>query len=512
MLANSSNHDSVQEGGQPLVSRFWHAMMESSNLLVSVKDGDGRYLYANPRFVRALGLEGRFQPGLGDAELFPEAVAAAIRNGDAAALSGGASAEAGAVREEHLALPGGARVFLASRTLLKEGERPAVIGKVALEVTGYRQAEADILASQALFKGILDLAVDAVISIDEHQRIILFNRGAEQIFGYKAREAIGQPLDLLLPPTAQATHGRHIGRFQEAAEPSQQMGARGAIHGRRQDGSIFPAEASISKVAINGRLTFTAILRDVTKAHEVEAAMKKLNVDLKHRALQLENANRELEAFSYSVSHDLRAPLRSIDGFSQVILEDYGHQLDSKGQDHLLRVRTASQRMAQLIDDLLSLSRLTRGEIHRETVDLSAMARAVIDELRRAEPGRDATVIIADGVVAHADPHLVRVVLGNLLGNAWKYTSQHATARIEFGAFDDTKGRRVCFVRDDGAGFDMAYVDKLFGAFQRLHGISQFPGSGIGLATVQRIISKHGGEVWGEGAIENGATFYFTLH
>jgi PAS domain S-box-containing protein len=228
------------------------------------------------------------------------------------------------------------------------------------------------------------------------------------------------------------------------------------------------------------------------------------------RTTELAMANRELEAFCYSVSHDLRAPLRSIDGFSQMLLEDHGDALSVEGRDYLQRVRAASQRMAQLIDDLLELSRLARSEVRREPVDLSALVRTIASELAQAQPQRRVTFAIAEGLVDNADPQLLRVMLENLVGNAWKFTAKHATARIEFGVRRESGGL-VYFVRDDGAGFDMAYADKLFGAFQRLHVASEFDGNGIGLATVERIIQRHGGRIWAEGAVEQGATFHFTL-
>ena len=224
----------------------------------------------------------------------------------------------------------------------------------------------------------------------------------------------------------------------------------------------------------------------------------------------LKQKTQELEAFAYSVSHDLRAPLRSIDGFSQALLEDYADRLDAAGQDYLHRVRAASQRMGQLIDDLLTLSRLTRREMRRQTVDLSGLAQAIVTELQQREPQRQVEFVIAEGLVAHGDEHLLRVVLENLLDNAWKFTAKHPRARIEFGV-TQIEGRPAYFVRDDGVGFDMAYADKLFGVFQRLHSRTEFEGTGVGLATVQRIIHRHGGQVWVEGAPEQGATFYFTL-
>ena len=224
----------------------------------------------------------------------------------------------------------------------------------------------------------------------------------------------------------------------------------------------------------------------------------------------LEASNKELDAFSYSVSHDLRAPLRSIDGFSQVLQEEFEGRLSADGEDALRRIRGATQRMGQLIDDLLKLSTVTRAELRRERVDLSEMARSVGLEFSQRKPKRQVEVRIADGAVVEADPRLLRIVIENLMDNAFKFTSKRADARIEFGTREDD-GRAVYFVRDNGVGFDMAYVGKLFGAFQRLHSAVEFPGTGIGLATVQRIIHRHGGSVRAVGAPGEGATFSFTL-
>jgi signal transduction histidine kinase/HAMP domain-containing protein len=245
--------------------------------------------------------------------------------------------------------------------------------------------------------------------------------------------------------------------------------------------------------------------------YTAQAALQQTNAELVQLTSALQTANRELEAFSYSVSHDLRAPLRSIDGFSQVLLEDYGDTLDAQGQDSLQRIRMAAQRMAELIDALLELSRVTRAELAREAVDVTAVARTIAAELQRHEPSRRVVFVIADGLVMQGDPRLLRVLLHNLLGNAWKFTAKQPQARIEVGRLTQPDGTLAWFVRDNGAGFDMAYADKLFAPFQRLHRATEFPGTGIGLATVQRIIHRHGGHIWAEGAVEQGATIYFTL-
>ncbi|MDZ4339324.1 MAG: ATP-binding protein, partial [candidate division NC10 bacterium] len=253
---------------------------------------------------------------------------------------------------------------------------------------------------------------------------------------------------------------------------------------------------------------------EVIQRRRAEEEIRRLNEGLEQRiterTAELEAVNKELESFSYSVAHDLRGPLRSLDGFSQILLEDYNGQLDTQGKDYLLRVRSGAQRMAQLIDDLLRLSRVTRGEIRREAVDLSGAARSVVTELQKTQPERQLDIRIEDGMVVHGDGRLLRLVLENLIGNAWKFTSKHPRATIEFGV-TQRDGRPAYFVRDDGAGFDMAYADKLFGPFQRLHGPAEFPGTGIGLATVQRIIHRHGGRVWAEGGVETGATIYFMV-
>jgi light-regulated signal transduction histidine kinase (bacteriophytochrome) len=224
----------------------------------------------------------------------------------------------------------------------------------------------------------------------------------------------------------------------------------------------------------------------------------------------LEAVNKELESFSYSVSHDLRAPLRGIDGFSQALLEDYSEKLDESGRDFLQRIRASTQRMGQLIDDMLNLSRVTRSEMRREGVDLSALADRIVKDLQEKQPERQVEFLIAPGLMTDGDAQLLKVALENLLGNAWKFTGKHSPARIEFGA-TKVQGKLAYFVRDDGTGFDMTYAGKLFIPFQRLHPLTDFPGTGIGLATVRRIIQKHGGGVWAEGKVGKGATFYFTL-
>ena len=286
-------------------------------------------------------------------------------------------------------------------------------------------------------------------------------------------------------------------------------------------GSLFAGTVAILLLTLFNRSLRDTVLRrtrdlesEVAERQRAEEEVRSLNADLERRVAertrQLAATNQELDSFAYSVSHDLRAPLRGIDGFSLALLEDYSDKLDDTGRDYLQRVRAGCVRMGGLIDDLLQMSRLTRGELHRETIDLSEMASAVAEELRRQAPERRVETRITPGLKSFADRTLMRAVLDNLIGNAWKFTGKTAHPVIEFGSRREG-GQDLFFVRDNGAGFNMEYQGQLFKAFQRLHATLEFEGTGIGLATVQRIIHRHGGRIWAEAAEGQGATFFFTL-
>lgn len=279
-------------------------------------------------------------------------------------------------------------------------------------------------------------------------------------------------------------------------------------------GSMLVALALVAALRDRAERLIASLNRE---AHERELAQRELSLHRDHlellvdeRTAALQVAYRELESFSYSVSHDLRAPLRSLDGFSQALTEDYGDRLDADGVDYLQRIRAASQRMSRLIDDMLQLARLSRREMRREHLDLSALALSVGEEIRNGEVERQVELRVAPGIEVDADPQLLRVVLQNLIGNAWKFTGKQQRATIEVGV-SELDAERAYFVRDDGVGFEMEYADKLFGAFQRLHSSEDYDGTGIGLANVQRVIHRHGGRVWAESEAGHGATFFFTL-
>ena len=380
----------------------------------------------------------------------------------------------------------------------------AVIGfaKVTRDLTERQRAAEALRDSEERFRTLAVTANDAIVSADSRGHITYFNPGAERIFGYSPAEVNGAPLTVLMPERFQEAHRAGLARYAATGE-ARVVGRTLELMGRRRDGTEFPLELSLASGKGGGNFAFTGIIRDITER-------KRADETLRRHTAQLEAANAELDAFAYSVSHDLRAPLRSIDGFSQAVLEDYADRLDPQGVDYLRRVRAATQRMAALIDDLLNLARVSRSPMTIGAVDVSALAADLAAELANADAARRVELVIAPGLVARADAGLMRVVLQNLLGNAWKFTSRRPHARIEVGSVS-VDGERAYYVRDNGAGFDMAYAANLFGAFQRLHGTAEFPGTGVGLATVQRIIHRHGGRVWAEAAIDRGATFYFTL-
>ena len=256
---------------------------------------------------------------------------------------------------------------------------------------------------------------------------------------------------------------------------------------------------------------FKPLLSQIKERRRAEEEVVKLNHELEKRIKELENLNRELESFSYTVSHDLRSPLTCVQGFSNMLVAEYGSSLDNKGNDYLMRVISCSKRMSHIIESLLTLSKVAHFEMNYGSVDLSQIAKAISSEVSRTYPDLRVEFNITEGLVANGDARLIRIVMENLLSNACKYASKRTSPHIEFGAIRNDNGTMTYFVRDNGAGFDMAHADKLFVAFERLHSSEEYPGIGIGLATVQRIIHRHGGRIWAESEVGKGAVFYFTL-
>jgi PAS domain S-box-containing protein len=375
-----------------------------------------------------------------------------------------------------------------------------------------RRAEAAQHKSAEYYRSIFEQVAVGIAHLGLDGRFLLVNQKLCDIVGYTRAEMGNLTFQAIthsddLPPNLAYIH-----RLLRGEIPNFTMEKRY----RRKDGKHVFTNLTLTLVRDQNNLPnyFVAVLEDISERKQAECEIRKLNAILEERVQQrteqLAAINQELEAFCYSVSHDLRAPLRAINGFSQALLEDYGCQLDAEGHNYLSRVRMASQRMGALIDDLLNLSRVTRHQLLCSSVNLSSLADQIVRDLQAAEPERKVQLSITPNLIAEADENLMRVVLENLLHNAWKYTSKHASAQIEFGCCA-MGGQAIYFVKDDGAGFDMSYASKLFGAFQRLHTAAEFEGSGIGLATVQRIIHRHGGRIWAEGALEQGATFYFSL-
>jgi PAS domain S-box-containing protein len=379
------------------------------------------------------------------------------------------------------------------------------------DITERKRAEAKLRNSEALYRALYRDNPCMIFTLDPQGTILGVNQTVNRL-GYTAAELKGESVLNVFHPDDRRAAAEQLQICLHNPNEVHHWQFRKIC----KDGSLVWVEELAQVVKdLSGALNILVVCLDVTERKRAEEEVSKLTVGLEQRVsertAQLETANKELESFSYSVSHDLRAPLRTIDGFSHILQDDYAGKLDAAGKGNLQTIITATQRMAELIDDLLQLSRITRTEIRHRSVDLSVLARNVADELERMEPERSVEFVIEPGLVVQADGHLMRVALENLLGNAWKFTSKQPAARIEFGRTTRDDGASAYYVRDNGAGFDQAYAHKLFGAFQRLHTASEFPGTGIGLATVQRVIRRHGGQVWAEGEKGRGATFYFAL-
>lgn len=371
--------------------------------------------------------------------------------------------------------------------------------------------------SEEWIRLLLNCTEEGIYGVDLEGNCTFVNRACVRMLGYQqASDLVGQSIHELIhhsypdgTPYPQEQCQVRLATLKGESGHSDQE-----VHWRA-DGTSFPVEYWSHPIIHEGNTVGTVVtFIDITqrKLSDAEISRHRSNLQelVDERTSELASVNRELEAFSYSVSHDLRAPLRAIDGFSLALLEDYADSVSVEAKEYIVRVRNAAQRMGQLIDDLLLLARLSRSDMHIERIDLSKMANEIIEALREANPERKVQVNIQPGVMVMADRKLFKVVMENLLGNAWKYTSKKPEATIDFYA-QEIDGETQYVLRDNGAGFDMAYADKMFGAFQRLHGVSEFEGTGVGLATVQRIINRHHGRIWAEGEPGQGARFYFVV-
>jgi PAS domain S-box-containing protein len=507
-----TEHQQAEEALRASEERFRRAFEDSGagKLLTGL---DGRLLRVNRAFAAMLGYTVVELQSLKFAAItHPDDVALSLK-----VLSRLQSGTEGSARFEKRYLHKNGSVVWAdlSTVLLRDAAgRPDYFVADVQNITGRKQAETALAESEFTYRRVFESSNDAMV-LFESGRFLDCNETALRMFGYATRdEFLGKDVEAISPP--RQADGRESRSAIEEHTVTAFRNGRDFFEWlqQRPDGTVFPVDVLLTPLEYRGQKVLQATVRDITARKQAEAELVKYRDHLAElvsaRTRELELSNKELEAFSYSVSHDLRAPLRAINGFARALEEDYAAQLDAVANDYLDRMRAASCRMAELIDDLLDLARIARLPLERKPVNLSELARTITGELREAEPARQVELVIQDGMTAQADPVLAAILLRNLLDNAWKFTGKHPTARIEVGE-TVRDGEPVWFVRDDGAGFDMAHVDSLFAPFQRLHAAGDFTGTGIGLATVQRIVRRHGGRGWIEGAVENGATYYFTF-
>jgi len=392
--------------------------------------------------------------------------------------------------------------------LLKNGrEVPIEIGLNPIETPEGNFVLASIIditerkRAEERLRLVVEAAPNAMIMVDKDGAIVLVNSQTEKLFGYPRQELLHKPIEILVPERFRGQHPGHRRSF-FAAPQARAMGAGRDLYGLLKDGREVPIEIGLNPLETQEGTFVLASIIDITERKRAE--------EFRTAKEAMEAVTREMETFSYSCAHDLRAPLRKIAGFSEALANDSAGKLSAQSQDYLQRVQNNVLQMDGIIEGLLKLSRVLQQEPKAEPVDLSRLVKDIADELQKTQPARQVRFVIAPAVAVQGDPEFLRIILRNLLENSWKFTTKHPQAKIEFGV--TKKGAQtVYYVRDDGAGFDMAHADKLFGAFKRLHAPGNFSGAGIGLATVRRVVQRHGGRIWAEAQVERGATFYFTL-
>ncbi|MES2286255.1 MAG: PAS domain S-box protein [Bacteroidota bacterium] len=409
--------------------------------------------------------------------------------------------------------------FSARETISGKGDEPdaiiAGLNILAEEMEAIHASEKihlqNVEISEKKFQSLIQNAPDAIITIDEAGIITNWNLQAEKMFGWKEIDAIGKTLsETIIPEKFQKVVEKALNFFLITGEGAV-LNKPIELYGLRKDFAEFPIELKISFSKINNKPLFIGFVRDITERKKGEEKIYRLNKELEQKVQELEISNKEMESFSYSVSHDLRAPVRAISGFAKMLEKKYVPKFDEEGKDLLNTIAGESARMGQLIDDLLTFSRLGKKEIQKTKVDMTALAKEVVDELLKlGEQKYKAKITVNILLPAYCDRVLIRQVLVNLISNSLKYSFPKPAPFIEIGSFSE-ENFLVYYVKDSGVGFDMKFYDKLFGVFQRLHDPEQFTGTGIGLSIVKRIIIRHGGRVWAEGKIDEGATFYFSL-
>lgn len=484
--------------------KFSLAFRTSPAIVAITTQEDGKYIEVNDSYLNATGYSREELIGRSSRD-----VNVWVRPEDRAKMLRFLAEQGSARNEEfHFRMKSGEiRTWLFSAEKIDIAGQQCLIG-VSVDITDRKKAEEAVREREKRFSDIAESAEEWIWEVDTRGKYTYSSPVVEKILGYSAEEVLGKHFyDFFIAEEREELKEAAMAAFTEKTT------IKGLINkNQRKDGQTV--ELLTSGVAVIGEggnlLGYRGVDTDITERRRAEQALREAMANLEESSNQLAATNKEMEAFSYSVSHDLRSPLRSIDGFSQALLEDYGAKLDATGQDYLRRLRSASQKMGELIDGILRLSRLTRSEMHHAPTNLSALAEEIAGRLQEIQPERRARFSIDKDLTGNGDPQMLRVLLENLLGNAWKFTGKKPQAKIEFG-MEHSNGKKAYFIRDNGAGFDMTYADRLFGAFQRLHEARDFPGTGIGLATVQRIIHRHGGSIWAEGAVGEGATFHFTL-
>jgi PAS domain S-box-containing protein len=417
----------------------------------------------------------------------------------ATAAAAGSAQAADAVR---LRDAGGVSLDLTVSALRSTNAEPSGFVVVLRESSSVRPVEQAIDRSSAVFENILSIATDGVVCVDGEQRITFFNQGAERIFGYRAQDVLGQPLDLLIPDALRHRHGAHLKDFSGSPVTARQMGERGEISGRRSDGTVFPAEASISKLRVGESVVFTAVLRDVTERKQAEEALAR-------QAAELARSNAELEQFAYVASHDLQEPLRMVASYTQLLARRYGDRLDDDAREFIGYAVDGVTRMQALINDLLAYSRVGRREITPGTVDLQKLLERVLITLGPAIEEAEAQVTYDPLPELPGDAVQLSQLFQNLIGNALKFRTE-VPPRVRVDVQEEGDEWLFC-VRDNGIGIPPEFAQRIFDIFQRLHTRDQYPGTGIGLAICKRIVERHGGRIWVESADGAGSTFHFTL-